>query len=109
PLRDTLPLLPGRPTLLSFPPRPSSDLLASVRAWRGTVDAASVERFRAVMGELVAVALPVYRRRVHEDPRVFELFLAATPVRELADRKSPRLNSSHVKSSCPGSGLHTSE
>lgn len=58
-------------------------LFASTLDWRKNLDAASVERFREVMEELSALALPVFRRLVHEDPRIFELFLQATPVREL--------------------------
>jgi phosphoenolpyruvate carboxylase len=41
-------------------------------------------RFHEVMDRLAEIALPVYRRLVHDDDRLFQLFLNATPVRELA-------------------------
>ncbi len=43
-----------------------------------------MREFREVMDRLSALALPVYRGLVHEDDRLFQLFLAATPARELA-------------------------
>ena len=52
--------------------------------WRVGVDPGEVEAFRARMDKLSADALPAWRRLVHDDPAVFQLFLHATPVRELA-------------------------
>jgi len=40
--------------------------------------------FHETMDRLADVALPVYRRLVHEEEDMFRLFLEATPVRELA-------------------------
>lgn len=59
-------------------------LAASLRDWRAGVPPALVDRFYATMDELSAVNVPFYRGLVHDDDRVFELFLRATPVRELA-------------------------
>jgi len=52
--------------------------------FRRALDPADLEAFRALMDRLSALALPVYRARVHDDPALFDLFLGATPVRELA-------------------------
>ena len=40
-------------------------------------------RFREAMERLAETSRHAYRSLVHEDPRLFELFLDATPVREL--------------------------
>ena len=59
-------------------------LLHAFSDWRGGVDAAEVERFRATMDALAQRSLGVYRELVHDDEALFALFLAATPVAELA-------------------------
>lgn len=59
-------------------------LVASVYDWRSGLQPGEEERYREVMDRLSDAALPVYRRLVHEDDRLFKLFLNATPVRELA-------------------------
>ncbi|MCA9551568.1 MAG: phosphoenolpyruvate carboxylase [Myxococcales bacterium] len=59
-------------------------LLATFEDWRRGRDPAEVARFREVMDELSAAALPVYRGLVHEQDALFHMFLDATPVRELA-------------------------
>ncbi|HET7456877.1 MAG TPA: phosphoenolpyruvate carboxylase [Gemmatimonadaceae bacterium] len=66
--------------------------LASVLAheftdWRTGVDAAEVERFREAMTALAARSVAIYRGLVHEGQELFALFLAATPVAELADAR----------------------
>lgn len=52
--------------------------------WRRDIAANEEASFRAMMDQLAADALPVYRSIVHEDPAVFEMLLEATPVKELA-------------------------
>jgi phosphoenolpyruvate carboxylase len=60
-------------------------LLAGRAGWRSGVSDEELASFHATMDELAALALPVYRGRVHEDPALFRLFLETTPVRELAN------------------------
>ena len=43
------------------------------------------ERWTEAMDRMAAAALPVFRRRVHEDDAVFRLFIGTTPVRNLAN------------------------
>jgi phosphoenolpyruvate carboxylase len=52
--------------------------------WRERLAAGEEARFRDVMDRLAAAALEVYRGAVYDDERLFRLFLAATPVSELA-------------------------
>ncbi len=59
-------------------------LLQGFDDWRQGVDPATPARFAAVMESLSARSLRVYRALVHEDAALFELFLQATPVAELA-------------------------
>lgn len=58
-------------------------LIALNHDWRQGLDPAQIERYRAMMTELSARAQPAFRGVVHERPELFELFLNATPVREL--------------------------
>jgi phosphoenolpyruvate carboxylase len=62
----------------------TGSMLAAVEDWRASLPPGSEDRFRAVMDELSDTAQAVFRRTVHEDPALFQLFLQATPVRELA-------------------------
>jgi phosphoenolpyruvate carboxylase len=59
-------------------------LLQAFDDWRDGRDPAEVARWRAVMGELSARSLRVYRAMVHEGDGVFRLFLDATPGAALA-------------------------
>lgn len=59
-------------------------LLAGQSDWRDGVDAHEQARFRAMMDRLSELALPVFRNLVHGDNQLFDLFLRATPVTELA-------------------------
>ncbi len=59
-------------------------LLATFHDWREHVEPGDVERFSAAMDRMSELALPVFRRYVHEDTRLFELFKTCTPVAELA-------------------------
>jgi len=59
-------------------------LMASVTDWRKGVPEKDQQRYRELITTLSERALPVFRERVYDDPRLFELFLHATPVRELA-------------------------
>ncbi len=58
-------------------------LLASFTDWRTQLQSGEEVRFREVMSQLSESALPVFRRIVHEEDRLFRTFLSATPVREL--------------------------
>ena len=59
-------------------------LLHEFTDWRTGVDEETIRRFREAMDALAARSLELYRELVHENPALFELFLAATPVAELA-------------------------
>ena len=59
-------------------------LMASFEDWREDLVADEERLFREVMERLSAAALPVFRRVVHQEPRLFEQFMEVTPVRELA-------------------------
>jgi phosphoenolpyruvate carboxylase len=62
----------------------SGTLLHAFTDWRAGVAADEIERFRATMETLAARSLAVYRDLVHDNDALFTLFLAATPVAELA-------------------------
>ncbi|MGE0324150.1 MAG: phosphoenolpyruvate carboxylase [Polyangiaceae bacterium] len=62
----------------------SGTLMAMETDWRDGIPAERVAVFRSTMDRLSRAALPVYRRLVHEERGVFDLFLTATPVKELA-------------------------
>lgn len=59
-------------------------LMAGFEDWRKNVDRETQAVYRTLVDELAATALPVFRGLVYEDPRLFKLFLNATPVKELA-------------------------
>ena len=58
-------------------------LFASLADWRRDVDVSAQEKYRVLMDEVCKTALPVFRKYVYEDPRLFNLFSEATPVKEL--------------------------
>ncbi len=58
-------------------------LMARTGDFQTTLDAATLASFRAVMDELAETSQRTFRAMVHDDPALFELFLTATPVREL--------------------------
>lgn len=60
-------------------------MLGSVQDFRGGLDAQQIASFREAMEELAETSLQSFRRMVHDDPALFQLFLAATPVRELSN------------------------
>src|SRR5205823_8173857 len=62
----------------------SGTLLHEFTDWRTERSAAEVEQFRETMNALSERSLDVYRALVHEHDALFALFLAATPVTELA-------------------------
>jgi phosphoenolpyruvate carboxylase len=62
-------------------------LLHGFTDWRAGLDPAEVARFRETMDTLAARSVQVYRAAVHESDALFALFLAATPVGELADAR----------------------
>jgi phosphoenolpyruvate carboxylase len=62
----------------------SGTLLHEFTDWRSEVPADEVQRFRATMDTLSARSLELYRELVHDNEALFDLFLDATPVSELA-------------------------
>lgn len=62
----------------------SGTLLHEFTDWRNDVPKADVTRFRETMDALSARSLELYRELVRENEALFDLFLAATPVSELA-------------------------
>ena len=62
-------------------------LLQEFTDWRTGVSDAEAARFRETMAELAERSLSVYRGLAHEDQALFTLFLATTPVRELANAR----------------------
>ncbi|HEX6276005.1 MAG TPA: phosphoenolpyruvate carboxylase [Polyangiaceae bacterium] len=58
-------------------------LMARLEDFRKGLEAGDESRFREVMEKLAETSRLAYRKLVHEDPRLFKLFLDATPVREL--------------------------
>ncbi len=63
----------------------SGTLEASRADWREGLAEGEQARFRSIMERLAALALPVFRGRVHDDPALFGVFTTGTPVRELAN------------------------
>ena len=60
-------------------------LMADRDDWRKDLAPDEIDRFLVTMDELSALALPVFRRRVHEEDALFNMFLGCTPVRHLAN------------------------
>jgi phosphoenolpyruvate carboxylase len=67
----------------SFEVMVTGTLLAATSDWREGLAPGTEERFRQTMERLSEVSLRTFRSIVHDDPRLFQLFLTATPVREL--------------------------
>ncbi len=59
-------------------------LMARFSDWREGLPAGTEELYRTTMERLSETSRLAYRRLVHDQTAVFELFLKATPVRELA-------------------------
>lgn len=58
-------------------------ILASLQDFRENLDPKLVTSFRDAMEELAETSRVAFRKMVHDDPALFQLFLSATPVREL--------------------------
>lgn len=58
-------------------------LMAHFNDFRKDLDPSAEPRFREVMERLSETSQRAFRKVVHEDPALFQLFLKATPVREL--------------------------
>jgi phosphoenolpyruvate carboxylase len=67
----------------SFEVMVAGTLLARLDDFRKNLEPSAEGRFREAMERLSETSRRTYRSLVHEDPRLFELFLDATPVREL--------------------------
>jgi phosphoenolpyruvate carboxylase len=62
-------------------------LLQEFTEWPKNISAEELREFRAVMTDLAARGLSVYRELVHEDDALFRLFRAVTPIDELAEAR----------------------
>jgi len=58
-------------------------LMARFSDWREGLPVGTEERFRGAMEKMSETSRVAYRRLVHDETAVFDLFLTATPVREL--------------------------
>jgi phosphoenolpyruvate carboxylase len=58
-------------------------LLAAFKDFREGLEPREVEQFRSAMDEIAETSRAAFRATVHDDPGLFQLFLKATPVREL--------------------------
>ena len=65
----------------------SGVLLHAFSDWRSGVEPETIQRFRDVMDSLSELSHRYYRATAHENPDLFTLFGAATPVAELADAR----------------------
>lgn len=59
-------------------------IMATHLDWRKDVSQADQDAFRTVMERLSTDSRLAFRAQVHDDPQLFQVFLNATPVRELA-------------------------
>ena len=62
----------------------SGALMAGFTDWRDDVSAQDRARFHDAMDRMTERSIAHFRSLVHEDARLFELFIGATPVKELA-------------------------
>jgi len=62
-------------------------LLQEFNEWPKAISADEPREFRAVMTDLAARGLAVYRELAHEDDALFRLFRTATPIDELAEAR----------------------
>jgi phosphoenolpyruvate carboxylase len=67
----------------SFEVMLAGTLMARLDDFRTNLEPGAEPRFREAMERLSETSRLAYRKLVHEDPRLFQLFLDATPVREL--------------------------
>jgi phosphoenolpyruvate carboxylase len=67
----------------SFEVMLTGTIVAALSDWRESLPAGTEARFREVIEAMSATSQRAFRAIVHEDPRLFQLFLTATPVREL--------------------------
>ncbi len=63
----------------SFEVMMTGTIMAAVTDFRETLPPGSEDRYRSVMERLAEVSQAAYRRLVHEDPHLFELFLSFDP------------------------------
>ncbi len=62
----------------------AGSLMQRLSSWSDGVDEAEIGRFRAMMTELAERSFSVFRGLVHDSNDLFEFFMQATPVEELA-------------------------
>lgn len=80
----------------------SGVLLQELTDWRDGIDEAEIAAFRDIMERLSSRSFDVYKKFVHEDARVFEMFERASPIEELA---SARFGSRPAYRPGSGSGI----
>ena len=80
----------------------SGVLLQELTDWRDNVDPNEVELFRQTMERLSTRSFEIYKKFVHDDPRVFAMFERASPIAELA---SARFGSRPAYRPGSGSGI----
>jgi phosphoenolpyruvate carboxylase len=61
----------------------SGTLMATYEDFRTKLAPGEMEKFRAAIDKIASDSRLAFRRVVHEEPELFDLFLKATPVREL--------------------------
>jgi phosphoenolpyruvate carboxylase len=62
----------------------SGTLMAGFHDWRRGIAKDRQDAYRDIMDELSAIAKAQFRKLVYEDDKLFELFVTASPVKELA-------------------------
>lgn len=58
-------------------------LMARFTDWRRDVEPGEVDRYRQIMDRAAELALPVFRKLVYDDDRLFAMLSEATPLKEL--------------------------
>jgi phosphoenolpyruvate carboxylase len=80
----------------------SGVLLQELTDWRDGMDESEIAAFRSTMERLSERSFEIYKRFVHDDPRVFTMFEQASPIEELA---SARFGSRPAYRPGSGSGI----
>jgi phosphoenolpyruvate carboxylase len=80
----------------------SGVLLQELTDWRDGMDKEEIAAFRSTMEQLSHRSFEIYKKFVHGDPRVFEMFEQASPIEELA---SARFGSRPAYRPGSGSGI----
>jgi phosphoenolpyruvate carboxylase len=65
----------------------SGVLLQELTDWRDSIAESDVTVFRETMDRIARRSYEVYRKMAHDDPRLFDLFVRASPIEELASAR----------------------